>query len=390
MLFFKRLSVIVVLLAVGVLSVGTTAHAITSGGVGGRPAHPDPNSPRTQSIFIFTANKGEAKRDVILVSNNSDQKQTIDLYAVDGVVTNTGSYTCSQQSEAREGMGAWIALDKTAVTLEAGKTEEVGFSLTMPADADVGEHNGCIVFQLQGDEGQATGNVRILTRQAIRVVATVPGDLHRDIAIEAFTVADKGGEQVYELGLKNSGNVSADVDAKVYLTSLFGGTIYENGGGYPVLADRKLDLTFVNDKKPFFGGWYYVQAKVSYDKRAGSFGVGEAANVMTKESEKRIIFVAPTIGGLLVIITAALLLGGAGAWLYASLRTRRQVLMHGSKHIVKKGETVQSIATDYGIGWRKLTSINKIAAPYVLKTGDVVRVPKKETKRKTLLNRTKK
>ncbi len=44
---------------------------------------------------------------------------------------------------------------------------------------------------------------------------TVPGDIHRDVTIEKFNVKNSNSSQLYEIALKNSGNVSADVDVKL-------------------------------------------------------------------------------------------------------------------------------------------------------------------------------
>lgn len=380
MTLFKRLSVTTLFLVVAAISTAASVGAVSSGGIGGRPAHPDPNNPRTQSIFILTADKGETKKDVILVSNNSDQLQTIKLYAVDGIVTNTGAYTCAQESETKQGVGSWVTLDKAEVTLAAGKTEEVGFSLTMPTMADVGEHNGCIVFQLATDEGEATGNVRIRTRQAIRVVATVPGELHRSVEIQGFVVSYNGSKQVYTLDLKNSGNVSADVDAKVYLTSLFGGVAYENGGGYPVLADQKLNLTFVNESRPMLGGWYYVQAKASYDNRAGTFGTAENKYLTTKTTDRKMVFIAPTVAGMLVIVAILVLVGGVIAWYVMRRQSRVAAYKHGHTYVVVAGDSITSVADAYKIDWKRLASINQITAPYVLHEGQTLHVPKNNKK----------
>lgn len=374
---YKSFSIAAVLLTLGVLTVSINVSALSSGGIGGRPANPDPNNPRTQSIFIFNASKGETKKDTILVANNSDRKQTIELYAVDGIVTNTGSFTCSQESEAKQKMGAWITVDKTVVTLDPGKTEEVGFTLAMPTTADVGEHNGCIVFQSADDEGQATGNVRIRTRQAIRVVATVPGNLQRSVEITNFASGVDNGKQTYTLNLKNTGNVSADVDAKVYLTSMFGGIVYENGGGYPVLADQKLDLSFVNEHPPFFGGWYYASASMAYDERAGTFGTGDSQYLIRKETDRTLLFIAPTVAGALTLVAILGLVGATVTWLLLKRRSRLNALRNWDSYTVKQGDSIQSIANHHNVSWKKLAAINGIAAPYVLHESKVIRVPAK-------------
>lgn len=376
MSFFKRLSIAAVLLTIGVLSASASVSAVSSGGIGGRPANPDPNNPRTQSIFILNVDKGEEKKDVILVANNSDKAQTIEIYAVDGMVTNTGAFTCSQQSEAKQAVGAWTKIDKQTVTLQPSKTEEVGFTLSMPTTADVGEHNGCIVFQVAEDQGETSGNVRIRTRQAIRLVATVPGDLQRNIEISNFSTGLDNGKQIYTLNLKNTGNVSADVDAKVYLSSIFGNVVYENGGGYPVLAGQKLDLTFIDESRPFFGGWYYAFAEMMYDDRAGTFGTGDSAHLTKKATDRELIFVAPTLAGVLTMIAILGLIGGLITWLLLKRHHRLNALKTWHTHTITEGDSIQSVATKYGISWKKLASVNGISAPYVLNKGDIVRVPK--------------
>lgn len=367
--------------------VPLSVSAIATGGIGGRPANPDPNNPRTQSIFIFTAAKGETKKDVVLVSNNSDKKQVIELYAVDGIVTNTGAYTCSQQSEPRQSVGSWITLDKSSVTLGPGKTEEVGFTLAMPQSADVGEHNGCIVFQLAEDEGEATGSVRIRTRQALRVVTTVPGNLHRSVDISSFSFGNQDGGQLYTLNLKNSGNVSADVDAKVYLTSLFGKIIYQNGGGYPIMANQKLDLNFVNEKPPLFGGWFNINAKIFYDSRAGTFGTGSSKNLVTKSGSTQLVFLAPTTVGALILAAFGIVITGSITLLFVRRRLLENTHIDWAEYKVRKGESLQHIADKYNIHWKRLASVNTLTPPYTLLTGQVVRVPPVATESLRVINK---
>ena len=380
MSLLRNLSLIVALTVIGTLVAASTVAAQATGGIGGRPANPDANNPRSQSIFIFTADRGETKSDAVLVSNNTGQTQTIQLYAVDGVVTNTGAYTCAQESEALQDAGAWVALSKQTVTLDTGKTEEVPFTVAIPANADVGEHNACVVFQLEGDEGEATGNVRIRTRQAIRLVATVPGELSRSVAIKSFELSNQKGNQVFSLKLQNKGNVSADVDAQVILKSLFGDIIYQNGGGYPVLSDQKLDLNFVNENTPLFGGWYYANAKISYDNRAGTFGTSDSSFLEVKETDRQLTYVAPTVAGAAIILSAIAIIVGAIVWLLMRRRERLNVFKHGHKYTVVAGDSLQSIADRYQVRWKKLASVNTITAPYTLKNGTIIRVPTKSKK----------
>lgn len=360
------------------LAPASSALAVSSGGFGGRPANPDPGNPRTESIFIYTIEGGEAKEDQVLVSNNSSEEATIALYSVDGVTTNTGAYTCRQKTEARTGIGEWLNLSEETVTLAPAENRLIDFTLTMPENADVGEHNGCIVFESAEDEGEAIngGAVRLRTRSAIRVVATIPGELHRNIEVASFMASStQGGEQDYALTLQNNGNVSADVETKVTLTDMFGNVVYENGGGYPVFANQKLDLNFTNDQQQFWGGWFTARASISYDNRAGTFGTTDTSELVTKEGDEISLFIMPSPLALLIITTPLALLLVLGVVLLARHLARRRTKKQWGTYAVLPGDTIESIAAAHSVGWKKLASINGIKAPYSVNEGSTLKVP---------------
>jgi len=372
--------------AVLLVTAATTVAGAVSGSVGGRPANPDPKNPRSESIFIYTIKQGQTKTDAVLVSNNSDETQTIKLYPVDGVVTNTGAYTCKQRVESRQGVGAWLQLDRDEVTLAPGKSTEVDFRLAMPGSADVGEHNGCIVFETKTDDDQqASGNVRIRTRQAIRVLATVPGDLHRQVAVQSLTSGRIEAKRLYSLSLKNVGNVSADVDVRVSVKGMFGGELYANGGQYPVLANQKLELDFQDDSTPFWGGWYTLHGEIAYNKAAGSLGIAaNESDLQTAKAEPVTIFIAPSPLATLLLITLLVAAIAAVSWRTAQARRKAARRKEWVNYTVKPGDTIASIAATHKLKWQKLANVNNLKAPYTLKKGATLKVPsnKAGTKRR--------
>ncbi len=348
--------------------------AVESGGIGGRPANPDPSNARTKSIFIYELKSGETKTDAVLLMNNSDKEETFNVYAVDGILTNTGAYSCEQAVEEKDDVGAWVKLSETQVTLAANTTKEVPFTTTVPEGADVGEHNGCMVFQSDTDEGDVQGNVRVRTRQAIRLVVTIPGDLKKEVAIKDFTVGKLNQLQQFLLTITNTGNVSADVDARVVLRTLWGSNVYNDGGGYPVLASNDLELNFLNENPPFWGGWYNASSQVTYDTRAGVFSVDTAGQLDTKTSPTITVFVNPQPGAWATY--AVLLLAIAGLVTFWVLRRReRRMTAQWPEYTVAKGDTVVSLATERGINWKLVARANEMKAPYALHKGDVIKLP---------------
>ena len=365
----------------------------SSGGIGGRTTNIDPENPRTQSIFIYTMKHDEQTRDAILVANHTDEEKTILLSSVDGVVTNTGAYTCKQESEPVIGMGGWLKLDKDEVTLPAGGEEKVGFTVTVPANADVGEHNGCIAMQADQAPTEASGGVRVHMRQAIRTVLTIPGELKRDLTISQFEVkTDKTKFPEYLMSVKNTGNVSADVDMRVRVKNSFGNEVFVTGGEYPVIPNETLTQNFNSGFRPMFGGWLTAEPSIRYDKRLGIFGTqDQSAEFETKQGEVVKFFLWPTMLGWTIIATALIGVILLVSWVIVSRNKDRELRKNLAKYTVKAGDTIESLARAKGRSWQDVAKINNLKAPYALSEGQEIILPgKKEPKKPTKTEKTSK
>lgn len=276
--------------------------SVSAAGIGSRPAHPDPNNPRTQSIFIYNLSGGASKSDQLQLQNGLDEKATVEVYAVDGTVTATGDMTCKQRVEGKIDAGKWVAIPKQEVTLEPKENKLVDFTVTVPNKVDVGEHNACIVVQRKDTQPAATGGVQIQTRQAIRMAIVVPGDIHRDVTIDKFDVKNTNGSQLYEIALKNAGNVSADVDVKLVVRDPAGNIVYKNGGVNAIIANETRQFRYESKLAPFWGGTYKAELSISYKKKAGEWGISQDQNeLITKTAEPKELFFWPSTTALMMI-----------------------------------------------------------------------------------------
>lgn len=295
---------------------------------GARPANENPDNPRSKSIFIYDLNFGQSKKDAVILTNQTDKEIKIDLYATDGLLTNTGAFTCKQRADKKEQVGTWIKLSKEQVTIPASGETKVDFDVTIPQKTDVGEHNGCIVYEASDSKPSGEGGVQIKTRQAIRLVNTIPGDLKREVSIESLNVT-KGGSffapnERYDVTLKSEGNVSADTDIKVYVKNLFGLKVEEYGGTYPVIAKSSYLASFenfnlTNTSKPYiWGGFYRVSSEIKYDKtpsRLAGLANLKDGEIVSKKTDDKIIFIMPAWYILLLYIGILLALG-YGAYIF--------------------------------------------------------------------------
>ena len=364
------------------------ATAISGGGVGGYPAYPDPSIKYSQSWFIYTINPGETKDDEILIVNSTDETQIVKLYAVDSVPNNRGNFALEAEDASRDDIGAWIVLSKNFVELEPNTSIKVPFTITIPKNADVGEHSGGIIIQkAQKSDLNKVSGASIQTRVGVRVYETVPGEIIRNVKILDFAVkptVDKNNVQNYSITLDvlNESNISlqARTDLKISgwgkikyftrskfsggvvidladITDFFKGEVLSRD--WQLLRDQKVSTSWEWPRPRF--GRYTFHVTIQY---------GDEPNVKTTETKSITVTIVPwkELAVLFTILLLALLF-----IVYKKLAFRRGKWV---KYKVKQGDQLALIAKKTGIHWKKITKANHLKDPYI-KPGETILVPEK-------------
>lgn len=358
-------------------SVGI-ASAVEYGGFGGRPANPRADNPRTESIFVHTAEPGSTVEEGVLLVNNSTVARTLRVYAVDSTPSTGGAFACAQELSPRLDVGSWILLEIGSARVEPAGNVLVPFKISVPENADVGEHNGCIIVEeARADSSGTTPGASLSFRTGLRVAMTVPGELERRLSIAGFSVSPTdAGFNLHPL-VANEGNVSVDADVRVVTSYFFGKKLFENGGQYPVLRGASSDWNF-ELARPFWGGLYRSEFTVSYDGSEGAtVGVNTDAELVTLTGPTTWFFSFPTpLGaGIELGVLAAL----AAALAFASLSRRRSAWIRASwvPYEVGSGEDIVSIASSRKVSWKIIARANHLKPPYAIKQGETIRIPPK-------------
>ena len=365
--------------------------ALTSGGVGGYPANPDPAVQYSESWFIYNLNLEESKEDAIIVTNSSAESQTVKLYAVDSVPSNQGNFALESETDPKDGIGAWIKLLTNLITLDPGESKQVPFIITIPENADVGEHSGGIIIQkAQPGEVQGTG-ASIVTRVGVRVYETVPGEIVREVKLEDFQVKRQTPEDAlpyYEVTLSvlNQSNVSLRPKTELKIRG-WGKLNYEDikqldyqtladfvtgHGPFPIqtfspqtlakdwqlLRDQKVTTRWEWDEPEF--GRFTFQAVLTYDD------AGQKKTLLTPQI---VIWVIPwvelsVVGGVIILIIVIYL-----------VRKRKLSGRGWEKYEVKAGDNLLGIAYQAKVSLKLLAKVNNIKEPYLIKPGRVILVP---------------
>ncbi len=352
--------------------------AIEYGGVGGKPANPDPLNPRTKSIFIFTLNPGDMDSDEILVVNNTNEKKTLLVYATDSQKSSDGSFACEQLSDTKDNVGSWINIDKEEVTLEALQNEKVRFTIKAPVNVSVGEENGCILIQEKKEPAEGASGVTLSFRTGLRVVVTVPGEQVRELKLSDFNLDTKDNLFQTKVSVENTGNVSIDANVKVIFNGLLNTTYQEINNSYPILRGDTSTYNF-EVQKPYWGGFIYVTTIVDYDtSQDASVGIDpENSENTIIYSDTKSIFVLPELPALIIeVLVLALIITLTYLGIRKLRNERVNIKLWSDQYSVREGDDIESIAKEFKINWKDIAKYNKLTPPYSLKKGQIILLKK--------------
>lgn len=173
----------------------------------------DEAGPDGRTFVENTLDPGETVDDHFAVRNVSDQNVEFALLAADGFYTSAGRFDILPADEESVDAGTWITLPET-VTVGAGETVVVPFSLTVPENAEPGDHAAGITASImsvqQSEDGTAVG---VESRVGFRVTTRVTGELAPEAAVQAVA-ADyqlswnplRPGEMLVSFEVENRGN----------------------------------------------------------------------------------------------------------------------------------------------------------------------------------------
>jgi len=374
---YSRISIIIFVVYL-LLGFSSTTYAVEYGGIGGRPANPDPANPRTESIFVHTISPSNTVGDAIRLINNTSETKTLTVYGVDSIVSSGGAFACAQKADVQNGSGSWIKLSKSVVTLVSLTNEVIPFSITLPANASVGEHNACIVIQEQKAEGSDEGKTGVVLsfRTGIRVAILVPGEIVRKLEIGEVTSTKKeNGDISFKPKVKNTGNVSIDATVNIIIKNTLGIKVATLGGQYPVLRGEESEWN-LDFKKPFWGGWYNAFYTVEYDAGVNA-GVGtKSGEALTMLSANPIrIFSMPETTALVIEFLALVLILVLIFLAVVAHKRSNWIKNTWVSYSVAEGEDLMAIAKKHNVSWKLLAKVNKLKAPYALSTGGTISVP---------------
>jgi hypothetical protein len=215
-----------VLSLVAIAGLPRTTQALSTTDFKVFPTTFDAKDQRTKAWFIEHLARGESKHGSITVTNTSNAPITLAVYAVDATTTRDGSFAMLSEGSARTGIGAWVKLDTSSLSLAPSQSVAVPFTLSIPANAPVGDHIGGIIVQDGTPAVKKLGNgptINVISRVGTRIYETVPGKTSPGLAITHFSVKKvSSSSAVFHVTLKNTGNTNQTPSGEITMKNALG------------------------------------------------------------------------------------------------------------------------------------------------------------------------
>lgn len=242
--------------------------------------------PDGRPFLSYAAAPGSTIYDHVAVLNQDDQPVSLQVYGGDVVQADAG-LSVRARADANVDAGAWLTVDSPPQIDVPGQTADAGvgyvivpFTLTIPADAQPGDHLGGIVASLVtvGSGGDGSPAIQLDQRVAARVYIRVDGDLAPGLVVTDLVATWVPGSLVgagsveVTYTLRNTGNQRMAVEPSARVA-----------GPYDLLArfaagtrvDDLLPGAEVDQSITVAGVWPLVRETVTVSAHVGATVTGD-------------------------------------------------------------------------------------------------------------------
>lgn len=212
-----------------------------------RPADADGSDGR--SWAELTLEPGESADEFLAVRNLSANATTFAISAADGYMTHGGRFNMLPSDRESVAAGTWIEV-QPEVTVEAGETAVVPYTITVPERVTPGDHPAGIAASVFSEAAAEGGGVGVESRVGFRVMVRVPGELEPSIDISGARATYgrswnpfQAGTMTVDYAVVNDGNVRLSGERAVTVSApLMDARVSE---------DAPLGELFVDDRRDY-------------------------------------------------------------------------------------------------------------------------------------------
>ena len=198
-----------------------------------QPGSFDSGDPSSQSYFIFDADPRKVISSRVRVTNTGNAAGTVLLYAVDATTGSTANIVYPGSTAPRHGVGSWVTLSQSRLTLSAGQSQNVLFNVIVPSSVSAGQHIGGIVAETLSPQSASSSlngssvkiNLNLKKLYVLPVVVRIPGRVREQLLTSGAWFDSSSPYQRVLINLSNAGNVMISPKGSAIIMSSSGSTM---------------------------------------------------------------------------------------------------------------------------------------------------------------------
>jgi hypothetical protein len=214
---FRKTLLPVLALAVALLlvSTATTIHSARASTGGSHfsiePSFYGPYAANPRGYFIYNTYPGAHIVDSVHIVNDGDARGTANIYPVDATTQQTTGTMFYNRTDPRRDVGSWITFTQSQVTLDAGQSTDISFTLTVPSHVRPGQHGGGIILentampQFKMSQKSSSVSIGLHSLLALGVLVNLPGATSENLKASGFHYSFANGYQNLLISLANTG-----------------------------------------------------------------------------------------------------------------------------------------------------------------------------------------
>lgn len=185
------------------------------------------------SVLDFRVGPSAQQTQSVRITNLSDKKLAFQAYLADWLRDSTGSHQYFRPDTLSRSCASWVQLDRNFIEVEPGGSSELLVRMNPPADpSKVNEMKWAMLFVQGADEKntedpsskQLQTQVKEILRVGVHIYETPPA-LHKK-TVSLYSFAPTAEKNVYEVAMKNTGDLMLQCKAQIELTDPANGNTY--------------------------------------------------------------------------------------------------------------------------------------------------------------------
>lgn len=317
----------------------------------------------------FEIKPGETTIYEILLKNTADTPIDTQVYATDGTITDSGTFTVLNKERPQIGIGKWTTfVDKGPIHLEGKEEKKIQLSITVPPDSTPGVYSGGLSAEpiLDSSIQKTAVGAIVSTRVVFPMYVKVTGEKITKYSWDTFTYYFNK-KHSFQVIFINSGNTIVKIKGTLEITDIFNNTYSIPIQDITLLRDAETAAQTSWDKKPL---WGIFKAKASFVFQELDIQKNTFIEIGSQTREIQFIVIPWIIIFIIVTLIFTILF-------IRTLRRKafRQYLKKCEKYTIQQGDSLLTIAGKHNIGWKKLAKINNIKPPFELTAGQIILVP---------------